>query len=100
MRGGNDAGDAYADAARARIYISAVDRILTSEDLAKFAGIKIDEFREVVDAQLCAARTRLASTEVRPTAACRNAGGDGSGRRQQPVPAFVRTRPAAMFTQF
>lgn len=66
VRGSTDPGDTYADAARARIYIAAVDRVLTSEDLARVAGIQIDEFRQVVDAQLSAARSKLGSTVVRP----------------------------------
>ena len=58
---GGDAADVYADAVRARIYISAVDRLLTSDEVSKLTGVSLDELRAHIDHQLARARTGLAN---------------------------------------
>ncbi|KAG5183076.1 hypothetical protein JKP88DRAFT_273048 [Tribonema minus] len=58
-RDGIDAADEYAAAARARIYVAAVDRLLSAEDVAHLTGISIDRMREYVDEQLSRARGQL-----------------------------------------
>lgn len=57
---GGDVSDVYADAARARIYVAAVDRLLTSAEVAKLTGVSLDELRTYVDLQLSEARASLA----------------------------------------
>jgi hypothetical protein len=59
---GGDAGDVYADSARARIYVSAVDRLLSSEEVAKLTGVSLDELRAHIDHQLADARSALSRT--------------------------------------
>lgn len=64
---GGDAADVYADAAKSRVYVSAVDRLLSSEEVAKLTGVSLDELRAHVDAQLANARTALSNTAKHKT---------------------------------
>ncbi|KAG5185093.1 hypothetical protein JKP88DRAFT_289569 [Tribonema minus] len=68
-RDGADATDAYADAARARIYIAAVERLLSAEDVAHLSGISLDKMREYVDEQLSRTRSQLPREEDAATPA-------------------------------
>jgi hypothetical protein len=60
---GGDCTDVYADAARARIYVSAVDRLLTSEEVSRLTGVSLDELRNYVDVQLSEARNAISTSK-------------------------------------
>jgi hypothetical protein len=64
---GGDAADVYADVCKSRIYISAIDRLLTSEEVAKLTGVSLDELRAHIDMQLANARTALTKTDKHTT---------------------------------
>jgi hypothetical protein len=64
--------DTYADAVKASVYVHAVDRLLSSDEIARSCGISIDELREHTDKQLKNARTALSQS-------C--GGGSGGGLR-------------------
>lgn len=81
-RGHSDTAEVYADAARARIYVSAVDRLLSSADVARLTGVSIDELRSYVDSQLNNSRAALAGDFTY----------DGGYSSCKAVPAFVRQR--------
>ena len=86
---GGDATDVYADAARARIYVSAVDRLLTAQEVAKLTGVSLDELRNYVDLQLSNARTSLSKacgevSSAEPYQQFQTSGGGG------PVLAFKK----------
>lgn len=66
-REGVDSADAYADAARARIYVAAVERLLSAEDVAQLTGISLDRMREYVDEQLARTKADLPRDESPPT---------------------------------
>ena len=65
-REGADPAEAYADAARARIYVAAVDRLLSAEDVAYLTGISLDKMREYVDEQLTRAKAELPRCDEPP----------------------------------
>jgi hypothetical protein len=44
--------DRFVDAVRAKVYVSAVDTILTPQDVSRFAGISIDELRSYTNRQV------------------------------------------------
>lgn len=91
---GGDAADVYADACRSRIYVSAVDRLLSSQEVAKLTGVSLDELRAHVDTQLANARTALsnhstkskASTHFAPYARL------DPTSSEEPIAAFTRAR--------
>ena len=86
---GVDPAEIYADASTARIYVSAVDRLLTADEVAKLTGVSLDELRGHVDLQLSKARTGLSKSPGFQTlshaAAPLQSGGYG-----QPITAFSR----------
>lgn len=56
--------DRYADAARARIYVAAVERLMSASDVSRLTGISLDELRDYSDNQLLEARSRLGAAQT------------------------------------
>lgn len=65
----NDATDAYSEASKAYIYVSAVGKLLDSKEIAKKCNVNIDELRNYTESKLTNARTALAEQCSKKTSA-------------------------------
>lgn len=84
---GGSGEDVYMDSARARVYISAVDRLLSSEEVAKLTGVSLDELRSYVDEQLANARSELNKSSPNTSAFSAYI---PNSLQSEPISAFVR----------
>jgi len=58
----NDVTDAYAEAAKAHIYVTAVSKLLGSKEISQICSVNIDELNNYTEIKLTAARTALADS--------------------------------------